>query len=198
MRVGQFPQMRNIKNSAISTANNTDHRRKRKNAAKQLIGIRFFSEPLNATINAMGWFFSDPLLVGSEAPDFTMPDEAGTPVHLKALRPRNVVLVFYPGDNTPVCRAQLCEFRDRWEQAKMRNTVVFGINPGNAASHAGFREKNKLPFPLLVDSGQKVGSLYHAGGLIVKRTVYLIGPTGLIRYAQRGKPSVEDVLAKAV
>jgi len=145
----------------------------------------------------MGWLFSDPLTVGTEAPDFTLPDQAGQPVHLKALRPKNVVLVFYPGDNTPVCRAQLCEFRDRWQQAAMRNTLVFGVNPGNATSHEGFRSKNKLPFPLLVDSGQKIGSLYRAGGLIVKRTVYLIGPDGIIRYAQRGKPSVEDVLARA-
>ncbi len=146
----------------------------------------------------MGWLFSDPLAVGTPAPDFTLADEAGNSVALRALRPKNVVLIFYPGDNTPVCRAQMCEFRDRWEQAKMRNTLVFGINPGGASSHAGFREKNKLPFPLLVDSGQKVGALYHANGLIVKRTVYLIGPDGVIRYAQRGKPSVEDVLARAV
>ena len=127
-----------------------------------------------------------------------MPDEAGNAVDLKQLRPKNVVLVFYPGDNTPVCRAQLCEFRDRWEQAKMRNTLVFGINPGAAASHAGFRTKNKLPFPLLVDAGQKVGALYHTTGILVKRTVYLIAPDGTIRFAQRGKPSVEEVLAKAV
>ena len=119
-------------------------------------------------------------------------------VDLKQLRPKNVVLVFYPGDNTPVCRAQLCEFRDRWEQAKMRKAMVFGINPGAAASHAGFRDKNKLPFPLLVDAGQKVGALYHTTGILVKRTVYLIAPDGTIRFAQRGKPSVEEVLSKAV
>ncbi len=145
----------------------------------------------------MGWLFSDPLRVGTQAPDFTLPDEAGNTVTLRLLRPRNVVLIFYPGDNTPVCRAQLCEFRDRWEQAKMRNTAVFGINPAKAQSHHSFREKNKLPFPLLVDAGQKVGALYSANGLMVKRTVYLIGPDGTIRYAQRGKPSVEEVLSRA-
>ena len=109
----------------------------------------------------MGWLFSDPLPVGTQAPDFDLPDDSGKRVVLHALRPKNVVLVFYPGDNTPVCRAQLCEFRDRWEQAKMRNTMVYGVNPAKAESHAGFREKNKLPFPLLVDAGQKVGGLYH-------------------------------------
>jgi peroxiredoxin Q/BCP len=108
-----------------------------------------------------------------------------------------VVLVFYPGDDTTVCRAQLCEFRDRWEKAAERNVVVFGVNPAGAKSHAGFRGKYHLPFPLLIDSGQKLGQAYHANGLIVKRTVYLIGPDGVIRYARRGKPPADEVLAAA-
>ncbi len=145
----------------------------------------------------MSWLFSDTLPTGTQAPDFSLPDDSGHTVSLAALRGKNVVLVFYPGDNTPVCRAQLYEFRDRWEQAKMRNILVFGINPGDAQSHTGFREKNHLPFPLLVDAGQKVGALYNANGLFVKRTVYLIGPDGKIRFGQRGKPKVEEVLSHA-
>jgi thioredoxin-dependent peroxiredoxin len=143
------------------------------------------------------WLFSDPLPVGSRAPDFEAPDDQGHIVSLPALRGRNVVLVFYPGDNTTVCTAQLCEFRDRWEQAKQKNTVVFGVNPAGSGSHQSFREKNKLPFPLIVDAGQKIGALYHTNGLIVKRTVYLIDPDGVIRYAKRGKPSADEVLASA-
>ena len=145
----------------------------------------------------MSWLFSDPLPTGTQAPAFSLPDDSGHTVSLAALQGKNVVLVFYPGDNTPVCRAQLCEFRDRWEQAKMRNILVFGINPGDAQSHTGFREKNHFPFPLLVDAGQKVGALYNANGLFVKRTVYLIGPDGKIRFGQRGKPKVEEVLSHA-
>ncbi len=145
----------------------------------------------------MSWLFSDPLPLGSDAPGFSLPDESGHTVSLTEFKGKNVVLVFYPGDNTPVCRAQLCEFRDRWEQAKMRNILVFGINPGDARSHTGFREKNRFPFPLLVDAGQKIGALYNANGLFVKRTVYLIGPDGKIRFAQRGKPKVEEVLSHA-
>lgn len=144
------------------------------------------------------WLFSDPLAVGTRAPDFTVPDDSGRKVSLAALKGKNVVLVFYPGDDTTVCRAQLCEFRDRWEQAKARNTVVYGVNPANERSHASFRGKYNLPFPLLVDAGQKLGALYNANGIVVKRTVYLIGPDGSIRYAKRGKPSVEEVLAAAV
>ena len=70
--------------------------------------------------------------------------------------------------------------------AQQKNTVVFGVNPGK--SHAKFRDKYKFPFPLLFDQGQKVGAAYRAKGLIVpKRTVYLIGPDGVIRYARTRK-----------
>jgi peroxiredoxin Q/BCP len=143
------------------------------------------------------WLFSDPLAVGSQAPDFTVPDDGGKKVSLAGLRGKNVVLVFYPGDDTTVCTAQLCEFRDRWDRALAKNTVVYGVNPANENSHAKFRGKYKLPFPLLVDAGRKLCDLYHANGIIVKRTVYLIGPDGKIRYAKRGKPSVDEVLASA-
>ncbi|SRR5581483_3367912 len=145
----------------------------------------------------LSWLFSDVLPVGSQAPEFRLPDEGGNLVSLSALRGRNVVLVFYPGDDTTVCRKQLCEFRDHWQDAEKRNTAVFGINPQSRASHARFREKFQFPFPLLVDSAQMVAKLYHANGLIVKRTVYLIDPVGVIRYAARGKPAPEAVLAAA-
>src|ERR1700730_3470325 len=118
----------------------------------------------------LSWLFSDPLPVGSKAPDFEAQDDQGHLVSLKALAGKNIVLVFYPGDNTTVCRAQLCEFRDRWERAKQKNTMVLGVNPAGSASHESFREKNKLPFPLIVDAGQKISETYHTNGLIVKRT----------------------------
>jgi len=143
------------------------------------------------------WLFSDPLPIGSEAPDFTLPKQDGGTLSLSKLRGGNVILVFYPGDDTPVCRKQLCEFRDQWGAARKRNTQVFGVNPAGAGSHSKFREKYHLPFPLLVDAGQKVAALYRANGLFVKRTVYLIGPDGAIRYAMRGKPDPAEVLAAA-
>jgi peroxiredoxin Q/BCP len=141
--------------------------------------------------------YSDPLTVGTKAPDFTAPDDQGHVVKLAALKGKNVVLVFYPGDDTSVCTAQLCEFRDNWQRAGSHNTVVYGVNPAGSKSHEKFREKYQLPFPLIVDQGQKLAELYHANGLIVKRTVYLIGTDGVIRYGKRGKPSVGEVLAAA-
>jgi len=145
----------------------------------------------------LDWLFSDPLPPGSPAPDFTLPMQDGTMVTLSKLRGKNIVLVFYPGDDTPTCTKQLCEFRDRWDDARDKNVQVFGVNPWSAASHQKFQEKFHLPFPLLVDAGQKVAGLYHAGGLFVKRTVYLIGADGVIRFAKRGKPDPADVLATA-
>jgi peroxiredoxin Q/BCP len=117
---------------------------------------------------------------------------------LSRFRGRNVILVFYPRDQTPVCRAQLCEFRDCSELTSTRDTQVFGINPGNPASHAAFRDRYSLPFPLLVDEGSKVARLYRAKGLLwTLRTVYLISPDGHILFARRGKPAPEEVLAFA-
>ena len=145
----------------------------------------------------LDWLFADPLLPGTTAPDFSLPDQDGKIVSLSALRGHNVVLVFYPGDDTSVCRRQLCEFRDRWTGAQQKNTLVFGVNPQSAQSHAKFIGKSRLTFPLLVDAAQKVGSLYKAKGVIVRRTVYLIGPDGVIRFGQRGTPDADQVLSHA-
>jgi peroxiredoxin Q/BCP len=145
----------------------------------------------------LDWLFSDPLPTGSPAPKFTLATQDGKTVSLSGLAGSNVVLIFYPGDNTPTCTKQLCEFRDQWEQARQGNVQVFGINPSSAGRHLKFQEKFHFPFPLLVDAGQKVAALYHANGLFVKRTVYLVGPDGAIRYAKRGKPYPAEVLAAA-
>jgi peroxiredoxin Q/BCP len=141
------------------------------------------------------WLFSDPLPVGTVAPEFALPDELGHTVALSALKGRNVALVFYPGDDTPGCTKQLCQFRDQWTQARARGVAIFGVNPQSASKHEKFREKYHFPFPLLVDEGQKVAALYHANGLIVKRTVYVIGPDGKIRFGKRGMPDPSEVLA---
>ena len=143
------------------------------------------------------WLFSNPLPAGTAAPDFSLPGDTGQTVTLSGLRGRNVVLVFYPGDNTPGCTRQLCQFRDHWGEAASRGILVFGVNPQSARAHTRFREKFHFPFPLLVDHGRKVAALYRARGLWVQRTVYLIGPDGVIRFARRGMPAVSEVLAAA-
>jgi peroxiredoxin Q/BCP len=142
----------------------------------------------------ISWLFSQPLPADSVAPDFTLQTAAGESVTLSALRGREVLLVWYPGDDTSVCTRQLCEIRDSW--AAFAGMAVFGVNPQGAASHERFAAKYRFPFPLLVDPRQKVGRLYHTHGLIAKRTVYRIGADGRILFAQRGKPSVEQILTR--
>lgn len=143
------------------------------------------------------WLFSDPLPVGQEAPDFALRDQDGNSVTLAALRGKNVVLVFYPADETTLCTKQLCEFRDGWALAQTKDAVVLGINPAGERRHAQFRTNHNFPFALLADPGQRMGADYRTKGIIVKRTVYLIGKSGKIRFAKRGKPAPEEVLAAA-
>src|ERR1041384_4824089 len=109
----------------------------------------------------LSWLWSDPLPVGTKAPPFTLADEAGNQVSLARLKGKNVVLVFYPADDTAVCTKQLCEFRDRWKLVVEKNATVFGVNPAKPSTHASFRTKHGFPFALLVDEGQKLGPAHH-------------------------------------
>jgi peroxiredoxin Q/BCP len=144
------------------------------------------------------WLISKPLDVGSEAPDFFLSDQDGRAVKLSDFRgKKNVVLVFYPGDDTGTCTKQFCEFRDDYTALSGKDTIVFGVNPQTAESHRRFIAKRNYPFSLLVDSGQTVAQEYHASGLIVKRTVYLVGKSGIVRFAQRGKPAPAVVVETA-
>ncbi len=143
----------------------------------------------------LSWLFPDLLPAGSAAPDFTLPDQDGNIVALSKLRGRNVLLVFYPGDDTSMCKRQLCELRDRWDLFTARNVLIFGVNPQDAESHARFRAKFRYPFPLLVDKNQRMAGDYNAKGWIVRRTVYLIDGNGIIQAARRGKPDPDAILA---
>lgn len=140
------------------------------------------------------WIVSSPLAIGTPAPDFQLQDERGNTVRLADLRGRFVVLVWYPADETTVCTRQLCEIRDDWAAFQNRGVAVFGVNGQGRDSHEKFVRKYQFPFPLLLDPGQKVGKQFHTHGLIVKRTVYVIGPDGVIRYGKRGKPPVSEIL----
>jgi len=134
---------------------------------------------------------------GTKAPLFTLKDQEGKKVDTETfLEKKNVVLIFYPGDNTPGCTKQLCSIREDYSLFKDSDTVVFGINPQNAASHKKFIEKQRFPFQLLVDKDKRVLTLYGAKGLLLtKRTVYGIDKEGRVVFAERGAPSNEKILA---
>ena len=140
-------------------------------------------------------YFGGMLTVGSQAPGFEAFDQSGKSVRLPALKGSPVVLVFYPGDDTPGCTRQLCAFRDHWTAYTDAGVAVFGVNPQGAASHEKFAAKFAFPFPILVDRGGRIANAYRAGGRLVRRSVYGIGPDGRIAFAQRGSPAPELVLA---
>lgn len=137
---------------------------------------------------------------GEMAPDFTATTHAGAVVHLAGLRGKQrVVLVFYPGDDTPVCTRQLCELRDDWSALQSADTIVFGVNPASEAKHAQFAAKYRLPFPLLADVGSRIAAAYGCSalfGLLIRRTVYVIDKRGRVIFSQRGKPAVAAIRAE--
>ena len=123
------------------------------------------------------------LKINDPAPDFSLHDEMGSTFRLSEHRGEKVLLVFYPGDNTPVCTKQLCEYRDGIEAFEGLNVRIVGISKDDASSHTKFREKHKLPFTLLSDPDLKVGSEYDSKGMMgMKRSVFLVDEKGLIRY----------------
>ncbi len=128
--------------------------------------------------------------VGDKAPDFTAHDETGRLWSLKALKGRSVVLYFYPKDNTSGCTAEACDFRDLYDNFAKKKVVVLGVSPDSAKSHAGFKAKHALPFPLLVDEDKaicsaygvwKEKSMYGRKYMGVERSTFVIGPDGRLR-----------------
>lgn len=124
-----------------------------------------------------------PLTLQDTAPDFRLSDQDGQRFRLSEHRGQRLLLVFYPGDDTPVCTRQLCDYRDGLEAFADLGVSVIGISPDNAASHRAFREKHGLPFTLLSDPELEVASQYDCKALIgMKRGVYLLDEEQRIRY----------------
>lgn len=132
--------------------------------------------------------------VGEKAPDFSASDETGRCWSLKALKGKTVVLYFYPKDGTPGCTVEACDFRDRFDNFAKKKVVVLGVSPDTAKSHAGFKAKHALPFPLLVDEDSGICRAYGVwkkktlGGrrsMGVERSTFVIGPDGVLLRALR-------------
>jgi len=127
---------------------------------------------------------------GEEAPGFTLPGiERGErrDFSLEEFRGRNVVLAFYPGDNTPGCTRQLCSYRDDWSRFEEIGAVLLGISPQDVDSHEKFAQKRDFPFPLLADTDKRTIEAYGVGAPIlgVRRSVFVVDSGGIVRYADR-------------
>ena len=128
---------------------------------------------------------SEKVVVGSVAPDFTLPDQAGRSISLGALRGKPVVLYFYPKDNSGGCTAQACAFRDSYEVFKEFGAEVIGVSDDTAASHEGFASRHNLPFILLSDERGAVRARYGVQrtlGIIPGRSTYVIDKAGIVRH----------------
>jgi peroxiredoxin Q/BCP len=128
--------------------------------------------------------------VGRKAPAFTLPDADGNPVSLADHAGRDVIVYFYPRDDTPGCTKEACGFRDRWKEIQARGATVIGVSPDRPESHQKFAKKYRLPFTLLCDPDRKVMAKYGAWGEkvlygrktegVIRSTVW-IGPDGKVK-----------------
>jgi len=129
------------------------------------------------------------LTIGARAPQFSLASDNGSTVALKDLKGRRVVLYFYPKDDTSGCTTEACEFRDRWKEVERLGVVVLGVSPDPLASHLKFKQKYRLPFPLLSDPDHAVADAYGAWGPKsmygrtyegIRRSTFLIDKDGKI------------------
>lgn len=124
------------------------------------------------------------LSVGQEAPDFELQDDQGRQFRLRDHAGKWLLLVFYPGDDTPVCTRQLCEYRDGIEEFADLGVEVVGISGDDAESHRKFKAKRELPFTLLSDPDLAVAAQYGCRGMMgMKRGVFLLDSDQVCRYA---------------
>jgi peroxiredoxin Q/BCP len=125
------------------------------------------------------------LTTGSPAPDFTLKDGNGDDWRLSDHRGKVVVLLFYPGDETPICTRQMCSLRDRWADYLATGAEIVGISSDSIESHRKFAAHHHLPLRLLSDSDGTVSKLYGARSLIpgnIARSVFVIGAQGVVRH----------------
>lgn len=131
-----------------------------------------------------------PLSAGNPAPEFSLPDDTGVMRALSDYRGRPVLLYFYPKDDTPGCTTEACNFRDDYSAYEQAGVVILGVSPDSVRSHARFKAKYQLPFPLLSDADHAVCQAYGVWGRKkymgreydgVLRTTFLIDEAGRIR-----------------
>ena len=124
--------------------------------------------------------------INAPAPDFSLKDGNGDEWRLSDQRGKVVVLLFYPGDETPICTRQMCSVRDRWDDYVATGAEVVGISSDSVESHRKFAAHHNLPLRLLSDEDGIASILYGARSLIpgkVARSVFVIDAQGILRYS---------------
>lgn len=142
------------------------------------------------------------ILVGEQAPDFTLPSQSGEPVRLSdRLGERVVVLYFYPKDNTPGCTAEACAFRDSYEVFTEAGAEVIGVSSDSADRHAAFAGRHDLPFTLLSDTGGRIRKSYGVPtvlGVLPGRVTYVIDRQGTVRHMFNSMTNINQHVGDAL
>ena len=141
------------------------------------------------------------IVEGKAAPLFTLKDQDGSKVALKDYRGKDVIVYFYPKDDTPGCTKEACNFRDNWQQFSDAGVVVLGVSPDDEGSHRKFIQKYDLPLTLLCDPQKRVMEKYGAWGEkmmygkktigVIRSTVW-VGPDGKVVKHWRKVPRAAD------
>lgn len=144
-----------------------------------------------------------PISSGIPAPEFELLDDTNTLRKLSEFRGKNIVLYFYPKDDTPGCTKEACNFRDDYSAYEEADIVILGISPDSVESHVKFKEKFNLPFSLLADEGHKVSDLYGVWGPKkfmgreyegILRTTFLIDGNGnILKVFENVRPAEHSV-----
>ncbi|HVY36860.1 MAG TPA: peroxiredoxin [Polyangia bacterium] len=138
----------------------------------------------------------DLLPVGTAAPDVTGTDAGGKPVKLSDQKGKFAVVYFYPKDETPGCTKEACAFRDSHDKFAQAGVTVFAVSRDDEASHKQFRDKYKLPFPMVADTSGDVQKAYGVSSMLpgtkmVSRVTFLVGPDGKVAHVW---PKVDPVV----
>lgn len=146
------------------------------------------------------------ITVGKAVPNFSLPATGGKAVDLKGLRGSNVVIYFYPKDNTPGCTTESCDFGDLHSKFRRKKTIILGVSRDSLASHEKFKAKFEFPFDLLSDGDETLcrlfdvireKNMYGKKVMGVVRSTFLIDATGKLR-AEWRKVSVKGHAAEVL
>jgi thioredoxin-dependent peroxiredoxin len=141
--------------------------------------------------------------VGSKVPDFSLFDQNGKMFHLsEALGKHNLVIYFYPKDNTQGCTKEACTFRDRFQDFTDAGAEVIGISSDSKESHKEFASVHKLPFIILSDENKTVRNLFGVPtdmlGLVPGRVTYIVDKQGIVKYIFKSQTQVEKHISESL
>lgn len=164
-------------------------------ACAVLVGVLTYATLPHARLAALSAQAENLKATKRQLPCVTLPATEVGQINLRKLN-KPVVMVFYPGDNTPGCTIQLCALRDNYAKFQQAGAEVVGVNPASVESHASFAKKQRYPFPLISDPDNVLAKALGVGNTFgfLERTVFVVDKTGVVRFSEPGMPSPDKLL----